>query len=153
MRRQGIKNIIIGILIIVIGITLVLSSNRDYLRYVTAKDHYKVTAELISSDEVEYYEQGSGSSQTKKSYYRARWRFTAGSDVGIITTQEETNPPSSKTLYVYRGKDGEFVVAVMGSMWSVALWLLIGGLIVAGGVIIVVRSVRKIRSQPRKQSH
>lgn len=145
MLKQDKRDLLIGIVLILAGILGLIWINGERVRYITAKEHYKVEAKLVSSEEITYFEDDSNAKPEKRSYYLAEWEYYAGGEIYTISSREDTRPFSTKNLYVYKAEDGEFVVSSAGTIWEVWKWNFMGALSIVGGVVYILQSVKRIR--------
>lgn len=66
MLKQDKRDLLIGIVLILAGILGLIWINGERVRYITAKEHYKVEAKLVSSEEITYFEDDSNGKPEKK---------------------------------------------------------------------------------------
>ncbi|MCI7179523.1 MAG: hypothetical protein SOY12_02130 [Schaedlerella sp.] len=150
MQKRDIKDLLIGIILVVVGIFAIVYFNNEHVKYITAKEHYKVTATLISYETDVYYEGVSDGNTEKEERYLANWEYTAGGETYTVMTWEDSVPFPTKILRVYKDVNGEMIISSAGSTLSVLKWNVLGVIIIAGGVVYIVESVRRIRLRNKR---
>ncbi len=147
MLKQDIKNIFIGIAIVLAGILMCVYSTYNHFSLSNSENFHKVKASLVSVDSDYYYEDGD-----RKMKYYAEWECEIEGTIYTFSTLEyDIRPVGAKTFYLYENENGEMEISKTGSIWSLLKWNVLGILGALGGFVYIFQAVKSIKLQKKSK--
>lgn len=143
MIKSDIKDLTFGIVLILVGIFTIIWYNNEFLKYKNAEEHYKVKAKLVSieNEQRDYNE---------NDIYWATWQYTVKDVNYTVLTCEDYIPASSRTLYVYKDKNGDMVTSASKGPIDRIKYNVLGIVIITGGIVYIVDSIRRTRLRNKR---